>query len=684
MIKMIFALTFFCILASGCESPENPAKAIESSETPILPTHDAAYKLEDLVTSDAINTACESFVSEAQNKKHLFEQSTVIPTHNNFYEPIDSMMVSLNNLSGRLRIIYDAFNDPTLRDIARECELQLSKFESEIWLSQDIYSKFSTLAASNVNSETDYSVQKIMRKFKRSGVDRDEATRQKIYQLNNELSKIGQEFNKNINESVLFVTVKPEELVGLPKEYIDARQSNEHGEIKISTRYPDLIPILSYAENDDVRKRLWFAFWQRAYPQNVDVMQALLQKRFEYAQLLGFDNYAQYILDDKMAKTPERVSAFLSELNGYTIDADLIDYNRLLNRYKKVDPSAEKLELWQRDFAYELVLNEQLNIDSKAIGEYFNYDKTKAGILALIQTLFDIKITVWDTWVWDESVSAYEIFDNGKLIGQFYLDSHPRDGKFNHAKIITLQKGITDQQLPVATMLANFPRGSEPLSHNDVVTFLHEFGHVMHVMFASSKWNNTAGISTERDFLEAPSQMLENWLWHYPTLSRFATNKNGEVLPEHMFESMKAARHFNLGMNTRQQLHYSAFSLAVYNQDPTDLDVDKLSDELQSIYTRFPPNKDQYLYTSFTHLNGYSAAYYSYQWSLAISTDILSRFEATSMMDVKTATDYRELILEKGGTKPADELVADFLGRPVSFEAYAEKLRAYDKRMFNE
>jgi thimet oligopeptidase len=380
-----------------------------------------------------------------------------------------------------------------------------------------------------------------------------------------------------------------------------------------------------------------------------------------------------------MAKTPDRVKEFLVEVNKYTKYADQKDYDRLLNRLRKIDLSAEKVELWQRDYLYELVLKEQLQVDSQVIREYFSFDNTQSGVLALVQNLFNIEIREWDTWVWDKSVSAHAVYDEGKLIGQFYLDSHPRDGKFSHAKVVTLQPGIKGEQLPLASMLANFPEGDESMSHNDVITFLHEFGHVLHVIFSSAQWSNTAGVSTERDFIEAPSQLLEEWFWHYPTLSNFAKNEAGEMLPKEIFDSMIAARDFNLGMNTRQQLHYSAFSLDVYNQDPSGLDIDKLSDDLQSEYTSFPANPNQYLYTSFTHLNGYSAAYYTYQWSLAISKDIFSKFKANGMMDKPTADKYRKTILEQGGSKPADDLIADFLGRPVSFETYSERLRAYSK-----
>ena len=675
MIRVV-VFTAMCLLIAFYNGKANGAQPTKNT-VQIFPTKYQSIPLERLNSVTELSQYCAQFLKNAKAQKLLAQNAKQSPTQHNFYAPFDALLVSIKSFSSRLRLISDSFEQPALRDAARACQQKLSAFESDIYLSRDIYNQYSAINKEDLDDETQYSLQKQLTKFQQSGVNTDNNTREQLRRLLRELVTIEQKFNKNINESVRYIKVKPEELKGVPEDFIKAKTPDENGYIEISTRYPDLVPVISYAESDDVKRKLWFEFWQRAYPENVPVVQQLLEKRYEYAQLLGYQHYADYILSDKMAKSPQRVQHFLRQLNEYTKAADNQDYNRLLKRLKLIAPTANRVELWQRDYLYELVLKEQLNVDSQAIRQYFNFDKTQAGILKLVQALFDIQIKAWKPWVWHNDVTAYEVYDNEKLLGKFYLDLHPRTGKFTHAKVITLQQGIKHKQLPIAAMLANFPSGNEALSHNDVVTFLHEFGHVLHVMFAHGKWSNTAGVTTERDFIEAPSQMLEEWVWHYPTLSRFATNEEGEALPREMFEAMLAARDFNLGMNTRQQLHYAAFSLEVYNHNPEGLDVDRLSDQLQSEYTRFPANKNQYLYTSFTHLNGYSAAYYTYQWSLAISTEILSVFKAHGMMNKQIADKYRKSILEKGGSKPAETLVSDFLGRPISFKTYAEKLKSY-------
>jgi thimet oligopeptidase len=220
------------------------------------------------------------------------------------------------------------------------------------------------------------------------------------------------------------------------------------------------------------------------------------------------------------------------------------------------------------------------------------------------------------------------------------------------------------------------------MQHSDVQTFLHEFGHLIHWLFAGHyRWNNVSGINTEWDFVEAPSQMLQEWVWDYDSISRFATNAEGEPIPQDLLERMVAARDFGLGMGTRRQLNYAALSLNLYNRNPAGLDIKAMSDEIEREYTRFEPVPDTHFYDSFGHLNGYSAIYYTYQWSLAIATDMFTRFEEQGLRDVEVAKSYRDKVLATGGSRPANELVTDFLGRAISYKPYADRLSGVAKKV---
>ncbi len=314
-------------------------------------------------------------------------------------------------------------------------------------------------------------------------------------------------------------------------------------------------------------------------------------------------------------------------------------------------------------------------MDSKQIREYFNYEASRNGMLTLVQDLFQVQIRPWDTHTWHEDVEAYELVDGDRVLGRFYLDMHPREGKYQHAAMFPFNNGIEGRQLPLAALVCNFPRGSALMQHGQVITFLHEFGHLIHWMFAGhQRWDNVSGIETEWDFVEAPSQMLEEWVWDYETVSGFARNSAGEVIPEDLLARMVAARDFGLGMNTRRQLSLAAMSLELYNGDPADIVIEDLYPRLSREYTHFEVIPGTHLHANFGHLNGYSAIYYTYQWSKAIATDMFTRFEEQGLRNVEVAGAYRDIVLGGGGTRPAGELVTEFLGREISFKPYADRL----------
>jgi thimet oligopeptidase len=433
---------------------------------------------------------------------------------------------------------------------------------------------------------------------------------------------------------------------------------------------------MSYSESDALRRELSVLSSNRAWPENDAVLQKLLQLRFELAQLLGFDNYAQLVTADKMVGSPERVESFLSELKGYTAQPQQREYDLLLARLRQDQPEAQRVEPWQSSFLMEKVSQEQFQVDSREVRQYFNYGDSRDGLFALTQELFGVQIKPWqDAPTWHEDVESFELWDEDVLVGRFYLDMHPRDNKYQHAAAFPLQWGIAGAQAPVTALICNFPRAGEPMEHSQVTTFLHEFGHLLHSLFAGHHpWYEVSGINTEWDFVEAPSQMLQEWVWDYDTIATFARNPAGEPIPRELLDKMKAARDFGLGMGTRRQLALAAMSLGIYNRNPEGLDLKEFTDSISREFTLLEPLPEGHFYANFGHLNGYSAIYYTYQWSLAIASDLLTRFETEGMRNIETAGAYRESILEAGGTKPAAQLVTDFLGRDISFKPYADRL----------
>jgi thimet oligopeptidase len=277
--------------------------------------------------------------------------------------------------------------------------------------------------------------------------------------------------------------------------------------------------------------------------------------------------------------------------------------------------------------------------------------------------------------VWHPSVEGWELLEGGMLAGRFYLDMHPRPGKYGHAVHFRVRTGTSDGALPESALVCNFPGGTpgEPglMDHGDLQTFLHEFGHLMHSMLARQRWNGISGVRTEWDFVEAPSQMLEEWGWDPAVLAGFARHhETGEPIPAELVRQLKRATGFGRALDMRTQMTYARISLSLYDRPPEQVNTDSIVSAVTRAYSPVPPQPGTHMQTSFGHLNGYSAYYYTYMWSLVIAKDLFSRFDQSNLLASEPARRYRKLILEPGGSAPAARLVEDFLGRPFSFDAW--------------
>ncbi len=354
-------------------------------------------------------------------------------------------------------------------------------------------------------------------------------------------------------------------------------------------------------------------------------------------------------------------------------------------RKQKDDPQATQVAAWDSAFYQERVMAEQYGFDSQAMRAYFEYARVKQGVLDITGRMFGIRYQkVEDAPLWHPDVEAYDVHerDGDALLGRIYLDMHPREGKYKHYAQFTLANGVAGKQLPEGLLICNFPRptAAEPglMEHGSVRTFFHEFGHLLHhVLGGHTKWFGQSGVATEWDFVEAPSQMLEEWIWDLETLQTFARHyKTGEPLPAELLTRAKAADEYGKGLWVRQQMFYAATSLEFHARNPRGLDTTHLMAELQNRYTPFKYVEGTYFHESFGHLDGYSAIYYTYMWSLVIAKDLFSVFKHEGLLNPAPATKYRRAVLEPGGSKPAAELVHDFLGRDYDFSAYKEWLDA--------
>ena len=598
-------------------------------------------------------------------------------TLDNTLAPYDAALNQIDIAGSEAQLLENASSEAALRGAGESMGQVVSTYGTELSLDKGVFEAMKNLDISKADAETQFYVTRELRDFKLAGVDKDEKTRARIKELSDELVKVGQDFGRNIREDVRSIKADPADLKGLPQDFLDGHKPGDDGKVTIDINYPDYIPVMTFCKNDDVRKRLYMEFNNRAFPKNMDVLKHMITARNELANLVGYPTWADYTTATKMTGTPKVVRDFIDHIVAVSEVSQKRDYQTLLARKRQDVPAATAVEPWESGYWQELVRRSEYDFDSQSLRPYLPYDRVQQGVLDVTATLFGFTYrAVPNAPVWDPSVQCFEVLDHGKLLGRFYLDMHPRPNKFNHAAHFGIRAGIKGVQLPEAALICNLPGGKagDPglCTISDVTTFFHEFGHLLHNMSASQhRWEGVAGVRTERDFVEAPSQMLEEWMRDPKTLQTFAKHyQTGEPVPTELVMKMRRADEFAKGLGVRRQMVYADLSLSIYNQDPAKVDIEQITRDLVKRYQPFAFVEGTHFPCAFGHLDGYSAVYYTYMWSLVIAKDMFSAFNPDNLLDPVIAARYRAAVLAPGGSKPAAKLVEDFLGRPFGFEAY--------------
>jgi thimet oligopeptidase len=593
-------------------------------------------------------------------------------------EAFDMAQWALGAADARAGLAHEVHPDAATREAAEKCDQETSALFTEFALDRGIYDALSKIDPKGLDPAGRYYLDRTLLRFRLAGVDRDEATRNRLKQLDAELVKLSQEFNKNIRESVLTLEITPSDLQGLPEDFVKAHAPNANGKIVLKTDNPDYVPFMSYSKSSAAREQFWKLYRLRAHPKNLAVLDQMLAKRNEKARLLGFANWADYVTADKMIGSGKAAAEFIDKIAVAAEARAKKDYADLLARKKKDDPAAADVKPWDSGYLNDRIKAEQYGVDSREVRPYFQYDNVKNAVLDTTAKLFGIRYQrIKDAKVWHPDVETYDVYEGEKLLGRVYLDMFPRENKYKHYANFGLLRGKEGTALPEGALICNFhqPGPNDPglLEYQDVTTFFHEFGHLIHgILGGHQRWAGVSGISTERDFVEAPSQMLEEWARDPKTLQSFAIHyQTKQPIPLALAQKLKAADEFSKGLFVRQQMYYAAVSLDFHNRDPKGLDTTQLSAQLQEKYTPYKYVPGSYFHESFGHLDGYSAVYYTYMWSLVIAKDMFSAFSAQGdIMKPEVAQKYRKAVLEAGGSKPAADLVKDFLGRPYGFKAY--------------
>lgn len=598
-----------------------------------------------------------------------------VRTIDNTLLPYDEAADEIATAAMQAGLLNAVHRDKPVRDLTQKLAQTVSSAQTDLSLNQKVYKALSALNVSGADPATRHYVERTVLEYRLAGVDKDDATRARIRALQDKITELALAFNRNVSESANKVKAEKSEMAGLPEDFLAKHAPAANGSITIATDNAEVMTVLEYAKSEDLRQRVFLAYYDRAYPANKQVLLDLLATRDQLAKLLGYHTWADLATADQMIGSAANVRKLLSDADAASRPDAQREYEQILAFARKSQPGLKSIPMASYYYWPEQYRRSVFDFDSQSVRPYFPYDRVQQGVLDSAAKLFHVRFQpAPKAPVWDASVTAWDVYDGQRLAGRFYLDMHPRPGKDQWFSMYPVVTGIAGKQLPEGSLICNFPGGTagDPglMRYDDVVTFFHEFGHLMHqILGGNQRWSGISGTNVETDFVEAPSQMLEEFFHDPRILQSFARHyQTGAPLPTALIEKMNRASAFGRGQWVQRQLSYTSLSLDLHSLPPAQINLDAIQ---RTDFTRFSPYTyvDTHMFASFTHLTGYSSNYYTYLLDKVIALDFFSQFDRSNLLEGPTAMRYRNVMLAAGGSKPATELVKDFLGRPQNMDA---------------
>jgi len=579
---------------------------------------------------DEIKSIYDKSVSEFEEKiKNIL---SIKKEERNFNNTVNAFENALSELNYKVNIpIFLGYvsTDADIRNAATELELKVGKYFVDIFTREDIFNaidEYSKNIKENLDEVDKRLLDKILYAFKKNGLYGDKKTRKKVKKLLKDLVELEVEFAKNIRETRDYIEVDEKDLDGLDENYKKRLKKSENGKYIISTDYPDYIPFMDNSKDDEARKALEIKFNNRCYPKNVELLEKAIKIRKKIAKLLGYDNFADYVLEDRMAKNSNKVFEFLKNLYKDLKKKGKKELKVLLKLKNRETGSDDKtLYNWQWRYYANMYKKENFSVDYEKLREYFPLEVVIDGMFDVFSKFFGVRFIPKELPKWHSDVRTYEVYDsNNKLIAYFYFDLFPREGKYKHAACFGLVKGreLPDgsYQIPAAAIVSNFtpPSQNMPslLKFDEVVTLFHEFGHVTHNIFTRSRYGFFAGTSVSRDFVEVPSQVLENWVYDKDVLKKISSHYlTKEPIDEEMMKKIIEARNATSGLFYLRQLFFALVDM-IYHTKKSSFDTTKVYEKLMKKIFMIPMTEGTHPQASFGHImGGYEAGYYSYLWS---------------------------------------------------------------------
>lgn len=606
----------------------------------------------------------------------------------------DRLDFNIAPIYGGLEALKYLSPDKDLRENAQMVMVRLHNYLNEkLGLNKDVYLAFEAYEKGGAKKESlsadqAYFLKETMAGFRRSGLNLPDSELEKVRKVTEELVSLGQQFDTNIASDDRKVVVSGADLVGVGDEFIAALEQDKDGNYVLGCDYPTYFRVMDHCEVADTRQKLCRAFSNRAYPQNYGVLKQIIAKRDELAKLLGFASYADLDLDSQMVKKPERAREFLLDVMASAkvkAEAEVAEFTKDLPA--SVDLVDGKIRPWDSRFIKTQYKKKKLALDELLISEYFPLENTISKLLWVYEQFMGLEFRQIDVkGLWSDEVRTVEVHDvqNNELIGYLLLDLFPRPNKFTHAAMfqvvpaVQLADDISDCPA-VAVVMANFPRSSGDkealLMYNDVNTFFHEFGHALHGLLGKTNLASFSGTSVKRDFVEMPSQMLEDWLKDAGVLAKITSHyQTGEPLSKDLIDKIVQLEQFDAGDSTLRQLKFGLLALDCFDSG-ADKDPQALyKDNHMKVSPYIMYDDEGHTTASFGHLNGYGAKYYGYMWSKVFAKDLFAHINKQGLLNPKIGREYVAKVIGQGGQKDPNELLKDFLGREPNKDAFMSDL----------
>jgi len=672
--------------ATVTATSEGPAAKAWSHELPSTEVD----PVELAMSAEALTGLCDFHLGRARRIlaeiRALKGKPAAELTWDNVLGRVDRIGFEISIAAGFPELMSVGHPDEKVRESGKVCRPKATELDTDMTLDADFAAVVRAYAAKKdvLTPTRQRLLDDTLRDLRRNGLELAPAGQKRLRELNDELAKETQAFETNLSDATLSIEVKPEQLKGLPDSFIKDHAPLANGLVKLTTDYPDYFPVIEFAEDRSVAKALNKLFDSRAAEKNLPLLSKILALRTEKAKLLGYPSWAAYAIEPRMAKTPDAVRDFLKKAAEKVQAPAQREIGEFRAEYEALGGAkGARLPSYDRIYLETRLRKKKYAFDTKELSKYFEVISVTTGMLGIFEKMYGIKFEENKTAKkWHEEVRVLDVKEaDGKYIGRIYVDLHPRAGKFKHAAMFEIRPGMLGPKgyvTPISALVCNFPKStaSAPglMSHTEVTTLFHEFGHALHHVLTKQELVTYSGTNTATDFVEAPSQMLEEWTFQREILDLFAKhNETGKKIPDDLFKSMQRARSFGRALATERQISLATLDFE-YHARTDKFDTDAVMADVMKRTQSFDYQAGTHFQATFGHLMGYDAGYYGYQWAQSLARDVLTRFAKEGFLNPKTAAAWRKAVLEQGAGPDERALVRDFLGRDPNLDAYGKFL----------